>query len=82
MAPSAPAGESFKGMGVPDETFDGVALRVLIVHARWNTPVIASLVQGAVDTMLAAGVLRDNIVIETVPGSYELPMACARSVTR
>lgn len=30
--------------------------------------------------MLASGVKRENIVIETVPGSYELPMACARYV--
>jgi 6,7-dimethyl-8-ribityllumazine synthase len=28
--------------------------------------------------MLASGVKRENIVIETVPGSYELPMACSR----
>lgn len=30
--------------------------------------------------MLASGVKRENIVVETVPGSYELPTACARFV--
>lgn len=91
---SAPAGESFKGLGKPEEEFDGQHLRILIVHARqvysssyrietdsncrWNTPVIDPLVQGCIETMLKSGVKRDNIVVETVPGSYELPMACAR----
>jgi len=46
----------------------------------WNDQVITPLVQGAVDTMVKMGVSRDNIVIETVPGSYELPMACSRCV--
>ena len=41
-------------------------------------PVIEPLVQGCIETMLKSGVKRDNIVIETVPGSYELPMACAQ----
>jgi 6,7-dimethyl-8-ribityllumazine synthase len=40
--------------------------------------VIAPLVQGAIETMLKSGVKKDNIVIETVPGSYELPLACSR----
>jgi len=48
--------------------------------ARWNEPVITPLVKGTVDTLLSQGVRRDNIVIETVPGSYELPMACARLI--
>ena len=47
---------------------------------RWNEPVITPLVKGAVDTLLAQGVKRDNIHIETVPGSYELPTATARLI--
>ncbi|BGP41623.1 lumazine synthase [Rhodotorula kratochvilovae] len=69
-----------KGLKRTGEQFDGSNERFLIVHARWNDQVITPLVDGAVETMLAMGVKRDNIVIETVPGSYELPMACSRLI--
>lgn len=68
-----------KGLAPSTETFaDADSLRILIVHARWNDSVISPLVQGTIDTMVSKGVKRDNIVVETVPGSYELPTACAR----
>ena len=43
-------------------------------------PVIEPLVKGALDTLVAAGVKPENILIENVSGSYELPSACERSV--
>jgi len=49
-----------------------------LVARSWNEQVITPLVEGAVETMVRMGVSRDNIVIESVPGSYELPMACSR----
>ena len=49
-----------------------------IVHARWNTVIIDSLVSGAKKNLLAAGVLPENITVQTVPGSYELPLAVQR----
>lgn len=39
---------------------------------------ITPLVNGTIETLMASGVKRENIIVETVPGSYELPMACAR----
>ena len=48
---------------------------------RWNTTIIDPLVQGCIETMLKSGVKRDNIIVETVPGSYELPVACSRFVS-
>ncbi|BGP09590.1 lumazine synthase [Rhodotorula toruloides] len=69
-----------KGLADSGERFDGSPLRILIVHARWNESVIKPLVEGSVQVMLASGVKRENIVIETVPGSYELPMACSRLI--
>ncbi|GAA5986335.1 hypothetical protein JCM10908_003708 [Rhodotorula pacifica] len=69
-----------KGLGAPPEQFDGSGLRFLIVHARWNEQVISPLVDGAVATMLKYGAKRENIVIESVPGSYELPIACSRMI--
>ncbi|GAA6060659.1 hypothetical protein JCM10212_001215 [Sporobolomyces blumeae] len=71
---------TIKGLGAPPEQFDGSAHRFLIVHARWNADVITPLVNGTIETMVKSGVKRDNIVVETVPGSYELPMACSRLI--
>ncbi|GAA5858785.1 hypothetical protein JCM1840_006555 [Sporobolomyces johnsonii] len=71
---------TIKGLGAPPEKFDASPLRFLIVHARWNADVISPLVDGAIETMLKSGVKRENIVVETVPGSYELPMACSRLI--
>lgn len=56
----------------------GSGLRVAIVHARWNMAIIGPLVEGAKKSLLAAGVLEEDITLETVPGSYELPFAAQR----
>ena len=39
---------------------------------------IEPLVKGAVETMKQSGVKEENIVIENVSGSFELPFSCAR----
>lgn len=51
----------------------GSSLRIGIIHARWNEKVIKSLVDGAVDELKRLGVKESNIVVTSVPGSYELP---------
>ncbi|KOS48139.1 hypothetical protein ACN38_g936 [Penicillium nordicum] len=68
---------TIKGPGAA-QTHDGSGLRVAIVHARWNTVIIEQLVSGAKKNLLAAGVLEENITVQTVPGSYELPLAVQR----
>jgi 6,7-dimethyl-8-ribityllumazine synthase len=68
---------TLKGPGAPQK-HDGSGLRVAIVHARWNTTMIEALVGGAKKALLAAGVKEENIVLESVPGSYELPLAVQR----
>ncbi len=68
---------TLKGPGAPQK-YDGSGLRVAIVHARWNATIIDALVAGAKKAMLAAGVKEENIVLESVPGSYELPLAVQR----
>jgi 6,7-dimethyl-8-ribityllumazine synthase len=40
--------------------------------------IIGPLVEGAKKSLLAAGVLEEDITLETVPGSYELPFAAQR----
>lgn len=53
----------------------GSNLRIGIVHARWNKKLIDALLQGTLKSLKAGGVKQENIVIQTVPGSYELPYA-------
>lgn len=69
-----------EGLGQVDQVYDGSSLRVGILHARWNSEIIESLVAGAVSKLKLLGVKAENIVIETVPGSFELPFATKRFV--
>jgi len=57
---------------------DGSGLRIGIVHSRWNSTIIEALFTGAKKSLLESGVKEENIVVETVPGSYELPLAVQR----
>ncbi|KAL9587352.1 MAG: hypothetical protein Q9212_000279 [Teloschistes hypoglaucus] len=66
-----------KGPG-ETQTYDGSSLRIAIVHARWNTAVINALVEGAKEALIKTGVTDENIVVQDVPGSYELPYAVQR----
>ncbi|KAJ6113722.1 hypothetical protein N7523_007039 [Penicillium sp. IBT 18751x] len=68
---------TIKGPGAA-QSLDGSGLRIAIVHARWNTAIIESLVSGAKKSLLAAGVTEENITVQTVPGSYELPIGVQR----
>jgi 6,7-dimethyl-8-ribityllumazine synthase len=71
-------GESVKNHPIFAENFDGSSLRIAIVHARWNKSVIDALIAGAVRKLKESGVKDHNIVIQSVPGSFELPLACQR----
>ncbi|BAO39087.1 6,7-dimethyl-8-ribityllumazine synthase [Kluyveromyces marxianus] len=71
-----------KGLGQPDQKYDGSKLRVGIIHARWNKEVINALVDGAIKRLQSLGVTDDNIVLESVPGSFELPYGVERFVQK
>ncbi|KAJ3507503.1 hypothetical protein NLJ89_g6270 [Agrocybe chaxingu] len=71
---------TIKGIAQSDVQYDGSSLRIAIVHARWNKTVIDALVAGAVAKLKERGVKESNIVVETVPGSFELPLACSRMI--
>lgn len=43
-----------------------------IVVSEWNSPITESLLKGATDTLIAAGVEQDDIIVEYVPGTVEL----------
>lgn len=70
--------KTIKGLGAPPKSHDGSAFRIAIVHARWNDEVIKALVNGAIEKLKAQGVKDENIVVKSVPGSYELPFACKK----
>lgn len=67
-----------KGLEPNAEVFDGSKLRIGIVHARWNKTIIDALVQGTISTLKEKGVLEKDIVVQTVPGSFELPFAVSK----
>jgi 6,7-dimethyl-8-ribityllumazine synthase len=58
----------------------GSALRIGIIHARWNTKIIDALLEGTKRKLKEAGVKDENIVVQSVPGSYELPYAVKQYV--
>lgn len=60
---------------------DGKGLRVAIVHAKWNTEIVGSLVAGCKKELLESGVAEHDIVVLEVSGSYELPYAASRVIT-
>jgi 6,7-dimethyl-8-ribityllumazine synthase len=59
----------------------GTGLRIAIIHARWNAVIVDSLVAGAKRRLLSAGLAEENIVVQSVPGSYELPSAVQQSAS-
>jgi 6,7-dimethyl-8-ribityllumazine synthase len=63
-------------------TFDGatgsVSGRFAIVVSRYNENVTGKLLQGAVDTLVKAGVADGDIDVAWVPGAWEIPLIAQR----
>ena len=65
----------------PEQLPDAEVLRkqrYAIVVADWNKDITYALAQGAMDTLLGAGVIEDNIIVQHVPGAVELTFAATR----
>ena len=65
----------------PEQLPDAEVLRkqrYAIVVADWNKDITYALAQGAMDTLLGAGVIEDNIIVQHVPGAVELTYAATR----
>ncbi|KAI1188889.1 6,7-dimethyl-8-ribityllumazine synthase [Nemania serpens] len=67
--------------GPKPEEHDGSALRIGIVHARWNETIIAPLLDGVKAQLSKCGVKDSNVIVQSVPGSWELPIAVQRMYT-
>ena len=52
----------------------GDGLNIGIVISEWNDEITKKLAEGAISTLTDNGVDKDNIFIEYVPGSFELPL--------
>ncbi|KAI0807776.1 dimethylribityllumazine synthase [Fomes fomentarius] len=72
--------DSIKGPAPPPSKLDGSPLRVAIVHSRWNKTVIDALVAGTIAKLRETGVRESNIVVQSVPGSFELPLAASKVI--
>ncbi|MGA9270007.1 MAG: 6,7-dimethyl-8-ribityllumazine synthase [Lutimonas sp.] len=53
-------------------------LRFGIVVSEWNDDITGNLLKGAVQTLKENGVIDQNIVIQWVPGSFELIFGCSQ----
>jgi 6,7-dimethyl-8-ribityllumazine synthase len=52
--------------------------RFALVASRFNAFIVERLVEGALDALRRHGVSDDRITLVRVPGSWEIPFACAR----
>lgn len=52
--------------------------RFAIVVGRWNSFVVESLVDGALDTLRRHGVADDRITLVRAPGAFEIPLVCQK----
>ncbi len=50
-------------------------LKIGIAVAEWNSHITSVLKNGALETLIKAGIPEDTIEVLTVPGTFELPLA-------
>ena len=58
-----------------DSRMNGKKLKVGIVQARFNASVTDALTKACTDELIALGVAEKDIVLFTVPGALEVPVA-------
>jgi 6,7-dimethyl-8-ribityllumazine synthase len=59
--------------GVTNLNLSGQSLKITIVHTRWNTEIVQSLVNSCQSTLSSLGC---SVTLHSVPGAFELPLAC------
>ncbi len=53
---------------------DAAEFKFGIVYSEWNHEITNALKEGAVNTLIANGAKKENIIIRQVPGSFELTL--------
>ena len=66
--------------GAPTIATDGAGLRVAVVAASWHEQVLGGLLGGSLRGLAEAGVT--DVEVVRVPGTFELPVACAALADR
>ncbi|MDO5524089.1 MAG: 6,7-dimethyl-8-ribityllumazine synthase [Bacteroidia bacterium] len=66
----------------PNSTPQGEGKRIGIVVSEWNRPVTGNLLNGAVTTLQRFGVRQEDIVVEHVPGSFELTYGAKKLIEK
>jgi len=51
------------------------SMKFVIVVSEWNNEITESLLKGAYDVLLESGATPDHIIVEHVPGSFEITYA-------
>jgi 6,7-dimethyl-8-ribityllumazine synthase len=66
------------GSNLTRQTFDASEWQVAIVAARFNAELVDQLVDGATRAWQAHGGRADGLIVERVPGAFELPLAALK----
>ncbi len=53
-------------------------MKFAIAVSQWNSPITGALLEGAVQTLKAHGARWEDILVKSVPGSFELTFAAKR----
>lgn len=59
---------------------DASDMRFGIVVSEWNSNITGALLEGAVTTLMKHGAKEDHILVQTVPGSFELTFGSAQMI--
>ena len=66
-------------MNIIEANFDAQGKKIAIVVSRFNSFIVESLLEGAIDALKRHGnVADDDVTVVRVPGAYELPVAAKR----
>ena len=57
------------------QQLDARSRRVVIIAARFNSPLVDQLIEGATQAWTAHGGDPARLLVERVPGAFELPLA-------
>ena len=66
------------GSQTTQQEFDASPWRIAIVAARFNATLVDQLVEGATRTWRGYGGEDSNLMVERVPGAFELPLAALK----
>ena len=59
---------------------DASAMRFGIVVSEWNSDITGALLEGALESLKKHGAKEENIIVQTVPGSFELTFGSAQMI--